>query len=450
MLKKDFFKNYWLSMILFFSFICVPVLGDGIAFKGNDYHSLMPISEKEQRAVIIYNNGIEKLLIAVSLELESEDKALWIFPLPSDPNKIKTEVVDSFPNFTGENPHNQVKELINRAFNIALSTQIYTMPFSFMLFREGAKYTSLGTSESIIIHNQIDKWGIHSETVSAKSVEALEKYLETKEVNIDSNQMQVFEGYLSQNYALVIAWISSKQELMQNFPEYKADNEMKKGDKSRWPCLFVEFPVKKAFYPLVPTNGSENEYTMVHILVKGMVEPDADIFYFRHRLFPEYYTQKGLPENTPDVLKEDLSNDRMFYTAIHFNLRGGEPVDDLWLDPCRRKDIIYADRIASFGENKIIFFVFTAIIILFLSYLCAGFAGLLLFGKWRGYSVIGLWNILTLIGVYLGTKIIKGKAGDRLKDSDRFPGRWMFIVVFSILYLVAVAYFNGIIFELIF
>lgn len=444
MSKKYVSKVFGIVVIFVLLVTCAFVFGDGIAFKGNDYHSLMPITEKEQRAVIVHNNGIEKLLIAISLELESEDKALWIFPLPANPNSVKIDVVDSFPKFSGENPHRQVRELLNKAFEIALATQIYTIPFTFIELGEGLKYAAL---ETITIHNQMDKWGVHSETISADSTKALEKYLQAKDVNIDRKQIKVLDSYLSEKYVLVMAWISSKQELLQKFPEYKAEYRWE--DKIRWPCLFVEFPTNKMFYPLLPTSSSEDEYTHINILIKGLVKPEVPVFFYPRRLFPGYYTQKGLPENTPDVLKKDFSYDRMFYTVISFNLRGGESVEDIWLIPCQPKGIIYADKIASICENKIIFFIFTGFVILFLSYFCAGFAGLILFGKWNGYSQLGLWNIFTLVGVYIGTKTVKGTVGERLKDSDRFPGRWMFIVVFSILYLLAVCYFNIIIYTLV-
>lgn len=453
MLKNGILKNCWLIIVLLFSFICVPVLGDGLAFKGTDYHSLRPVLENEQRAVIVHNNGIEKLLIAVSLELESEEKALWIFPVPGSPDKVKIDVVDSFPKFSGENPHKQVRKLINRAFDIALATQIYAIPFTFIEVHGGLKYAAL---ESITIHNQVDKWGVHAETISADSMDALEKYLQAKEVKIDRQQIKVFENYLSEKYVLVIAWISSRQELLQKFPEYKVEKESSWSDKKRWPCLFVEFPSDRTFYPLRPTSSYGNEYTPIHLTIKGMVKPDyptGSVKYDYHMvrytssqmLFTEYYTQKGLPEDTPDELREDLSNDRMFYTTVNINLKGGELAEDLWLVSCKPKEIIYADKIASLGENKIIFFIFTGFVILLLSYFCAGFAGLILFGKWNGYSQFGLWNIFTLVGVYIGTKIAKGTAGQRLKDSDRFPGRWMFIIVFSILYIVALFYFNSVI-----
>lgn len=81
--------------------IVEAIFGDGIAFTGKDYSSMQPVREGEQRAVIAHRNGIEKMLIAVSLELEDEDKGLWIFPVPGNPKTVKLDVLDSFPVFEG-------------------------------------------------------------------------------------------------------------------------------------------------------------------------------------------------------------------------------------------------------------------------------------------------------------------------------------------------------------
>jgi hypothetical protein len=58
-----------------------PVLADGVLFPDSMYRDLY---ESAQKAVILYGNGTEHLILSVSFEGDAEDFA-WVIPVPAEP-----------------------------------------------------------------------------------------------------------------------------------------------------------------------------------------------------------------------------------------------------------------------------------------------------------------------------------------------------------------------------
>ena len=410
--------------------VCVPSFGDGKAFSGRDFSFLRPVMEREQRAVISHCNGVEKMLIAVSLELADEDNALWIFPVPGTPERVKLDVVDSFPQFRGRDPRPKARGIVTNVMSIALATQIYTVPF--IMTPHLGRVADVDLLKSVSIHKEVEKWGIHTEAITAESIEGLESYLKAKDVGIDRNELKAFEDYLSKKYVLVIAWISSREMLLEKFPEYGTDKRI---SQERWPCLYVEFDTERAFYPLRPTGTYGAEVIPIFLRVIGYVRLEADSA-FAEKFRVRHYKQETLPKGTPSQLANDMSATDLCYTSIEFRDLAEILTEDLWLTPIEVKGIEYAETVISVMGNRYIYFIFTICFILAVSYVSAGLAGLVLFRKWSGYAQLGLWNVLTIYAFYIATRDVKGAVGDRLRDPKKEIGLRTFIIVFSFFYMV--------------
>jgi hypothetical protein len=409
--------------------VCVPVLGDGKAFRGRDFSSLSPVEQGEQRALILHRGGVEKMLIAVSLEFEDEDNGLWIFPVPGEPDNVKLDVLDSFPDFRGVDPRVEARRHLSRTVEMVLGTQIYTVPIMRALRRVSMIAGRGGKLPTI--HAEIEKWGIHAEVITAESVEDFASYLKDKEVGIDSEELGVFQDYLSEQYVLVVVWISSREKLLAEFPEYGRGKGLY---KTRWPCLFVEFATERAFYPLRPTSGYGHKIVPIQLRVIGYVAPDTGVEFakgFRVR----YYKQKGSPYGMPAEFNKALPAEDIRYTSISYHHRAEELTEDLWLTPVNPKGMKYAEAIVEGMENKYIYYGFVVCIVLAVSYVSAGCAGLALFRRWKGYARLGLWNVLTLFAFYIATEHVKGPVGERLRGSGEKAGRGTFVVYFSIFFV---------------
>jgi hypothetical protein len=408
--------------------ICEPCFSDGKAFSGRDFSSLHPVMQNEQRAVIFHRNGIEKMLIAVSLGLEVEDNAVWIFPLPGEPNKVRLDIVDSFPRFWGYDPRAEARRLLSSIQDVALFTQIYTVPIIGCLF---SSHRVAGI-DLPTVHSEIEKWGIHADAITADSTEGLAIYLKNKEVGIDKKELIAFEDYLSKKYVLVIVWISSRKKLLEEFPDYGEGDRLHDG---RWPCLYVEFATDRAFYPLRPTSSYGRERIPIYLTVIDYVKLDTTID-FAGKFRTKYYRQESLPEGTPTDLAKDLQRKDIPYTSIRFDNWAEELTEDLLFIQVEPKGMKYAESLLSLFKNMYTLFIFTICFILSVSYISAGLAGVVLFRKWRGYAGLGFWNMLTLFGLYLATCHVKGPVGERLRDSEKWLGRGAFIFTFSVFFVV--------------
>ena len=61
---------------------------DGFAIAGRDYFSMHPLPEGEQRAAIVHHSGVQKMVIAINLEPDNAEQALWILPVPGHKDSI--------------------------------------------------------------------------------------------------------------------------------------------------------------------------------------------------------------------------------------------------------------------------------------------------------------------------------------------------------------------------
>ncbi len=382
------------------------------------------VQEGEQRVAIIARDGREKMIIAVNLPLEDADNALWIFPVPSTPAQVKLDFIEQFPRFFGRDPRPAAADQFY-GFGILLrSTQLWLLPIDILfgipnLLRSGRDFPAKA---------EVSKWGLSAEAVTVKSVEGLAAFLREKKVGIARDQLRSFEPYFSNRYALVVVRISSREQLLKEFPDYQQGG-------SRWPCVLVDFPTERAFYPLRPTSAYGDAMARVRLYVVGYVEPQTHNA-LGSFLNVGYYHSGGIdPDSLP---RSALFLSKEFrYTTI---VIGGKPeqrslpgvparllTEDLWLVPANPVGVRFAEAVNSLGDWP---FVSLPGWIALLSYLAAGMAGLSRFGRWRGYARLGLWNCLSLIAVAIAS---------RRQPRDRWEGsefaRRTFVRRFTLFYI---------------
>jgi hypothetical protein len=71
-----------------------------------------------------------------------------------------------------------------------------------------------------------------------------------------------------------------------------------------------------------------------------------------------------------------------------------------------------------------------------LSYLSGGITGMLMFGRWKGYSTFGLWNLTTLLGLHFAGRRAKGEVGKNVRRGRGKVRRVSFEFVFSLVFLL--------------
>jgi len=84
------------------SFIPKLVFADGMMIAPDPYSDRWDYSdESNQQAFINYEGGLQKMIISVGLGGNNSSGAVWLFPVPAEPNKVAIDVIKSLPKFDG-------------------------------------------------------------------------------------------------------------------------------------------------------------------------------------------------------------------------------------------------------------------------------------------------------------------------------------------------------------
>ncbi|HUK81450.1 MAG TPA: DUF2330 domain-containing protein [Verrucomicrobiae bacterium] len=380
--------------------------------KGRDWSQLRPVKEQEQIAAIDHRNGIERMVISVNFEAEDADQALWIFPVPGDASQTKVDVVDAFPRFRGRDPREETLQQFGGCMTIVRATQIYPA-FVEMMLVTGLS-SRLG---GVTVQSEVEKWGVHAEVITAESLDALENHLATKKAVVARENLRTIEPYLSKSYSLVVVWIASIEQLNKEFPELA---QTARYAFRRQPCLAVEFPTEKGFYPMRPTSVYGTNVVPVRLYVVGYVDADTAASY-RQSMTVGFYRMKSLPNQPTNQFTANLLTGEVPYTLVKIRDQANSFTDDLWFAPTSSLRIRAADDLSRrlHGWTTLaVALCFAALV----SYVTGGLIRLLLYREWEPYATFGLWNLLTLYALAV-----------QARHSNHVQAR--FVILFSITFI---------------
>lgn len=192
-------------------------------------------------------------------------------------------------------------------------------------------------------------------------------------------------------------------QAIQNDPSIIADTYNKNQDLTNQRGVFVTFPTKKIYFPLLPTSvyGSKTVPTTIRVI--GHVTPNVfqDI---------KSYTKTEYYVDSYASFADDLKNfyngqsQNIKYTKIEINAPSKFFTDDLWLKAQAPVKTYYSTFVAKYP-------IVSAIILLILSSILTGIlTGMIIFKDLRRNPVklglIGLSNILTIFGLLITTVLV--------------------------------------------
>ncbi len=400
-----------------------PVLADGKVFVAReDWSQYAPVIQNEQRAVIAFGDGVEKMLIAINYNALPDDQGLWIFPVPGAPGEVRIDLTDQFPRFHGWDRRPVAEGIIHAGAAFMRASQLY--PFVFDFAARGVKKAEEEGTEEAEVHAAVEKYGLRAEALTAPSVAALANHLKQAGLDVPTAELTAFEEYLTAEYVLVVVRIASRQELAETFGT-EADRA---GRESIWrrPCLFVEFPTEDGYYPMRPTATYGNVPIPVTLYVIGHVFADADTGTLQ-QVRTEYFRDSD-PRTSLSPLFGIEAADPLDYTVVRMNAPAFRYTSDFTFYETYLWGFDLADALIWLAESHTMIIIAFGVFFL-LSYVSAGLAGLLLRLRWRRTAWLGLLNILTIIAVAVGAhnSIERGTA----------PKFWLlFSVIFVALTLI--------------
>ena len=379
------------------SFAPKPVLADGMMIRPDPYSDRWDYSdESNQQAFINYDNGLQKMIINVGFEGENSNGVVWLFPVPSDPNKVVIDVVKNLPQLNGEEISKKAKSSLDDTTEFLQTTQIYTIPFAMLsrkaYFGPGAPLglEEQGVEPDVVVYEHLEKEGITSEIITAKTATGLYDYLKSKGLKIESGSIPVLDNYIGKEYSFVASWISSPEKVI------SAQNR----------GVFVAFPTKDIYYPMLPTSVYGSKIVPATIRIIGHVSPKVfkDIKSYTKT---EYYVDNYA--SFADDLKNFYGgqNQNIKYTKIEINAPSKFLTEDLWINNFSPIKTYYSTFVA---KHPII----SAIPLLIISSLITGvLAGLIAFRAFRKnifkLGLIGLSNCLSIFGLLITTLLIGTK-----------------------------------------
>lgn len=439
---RKIFSLIALSLIAFFTVFFVmskPVLADGMIIEPGPYSDRWDYSdEKNQQAFINYDNGLQKMVISVGFDAKNSQDAVWLFPVPSDPNKVAIDVVTSLPRFGGEDISLKAKSSLADARSSIQMTQIYSIPFldfrrlslNSSLGSEGATSTSKsadnGIEPDVVVYEHIEKEGISSEIITAKTANGLFDYLKAKGLKIESGSIPVLDNYIGKEYSFIASWISA--------PEIVVSADYQSAQRG----VFVTFPTNDIFFPLLPTSVYGSKTVPATIRIMGYVTPK--VFQDIKSFTTTSYFMNGSDWYGPEDLRT-FYGEKYYdinYTKIDINAPSKYLTQDLWISNSAPIKTYFSSFVINYPT------AITIILLVIGSILTGILAGWICFKDLRKNIVklglIGLSNCLSIIGLIITTALISSKAGNKnirpliieIKQKGYYWKRRFAVLLFSV------------------
>lgn len=437
--KMSFINKIFKKIILYSSlgillFLPGHILADGVIIGPSISHTdqFNYLSPKSQQAFINHENGIQKMIIAIAPEIRLEN-AVWIFPVPADPNKVTIDVLSKLPNLYGNEITDEANLSLLSVKNFLYATQIY--PRLFWELLAPRKITPGGVwsldvrepfyeaPKDITIYERLEKEGVISEIITAKNGEAIYQYLKEKNPNFKKDSIPILDNYIGKNFSFVVSWISenslnqqSNQSNSRRIPpvipffNQEENYQMQLSYRSRG--IFVTFPSKKIYYPLILTSVYGSEIIPISIRIFGFNTPNL------FRDIKNYTKTDYFIQSNPSIADEELKNfygpslgwgklKNIKYTKIEINAPSKLLTEDLWIQKRSPLKALYASFIIRYS-------IAIGVLCFILASILAGiFSGLLIFKEARNkkglvkLSLLGLSNCLSIIGLLITTALIK-------------------------------------------
>jgi hypothetical protein len=403
-----------------------PAIADGMAF---DRSSFEPLKPHEQRAVLALGKGVEHMLIA--LDLRHKD-AVWVFPVPGQPEQVIVDVSDSFVHLTGMD---FVRHARTRAFAAFVITPLLAqIPFGLPLALP--YYISYKRGRDVTTHMKVDKFGVHAEVITTNSPGSLNEYFREKGVSVPAKRLAPFREYLSDKYALVVCWVAPGTDDLSGMVE--SHRTTPDPPRTVDPCLLVRFPTEKGYYPLKATAGYGDVEIPVSLYVLGFVTVDY-LPLKRSRAHPtrlqsnsyavDYVrgsaTLANWKENEafPDMVKPpkdyaggafgDLSQQTVNFTRVTIRSRAALFTEDLRFSDEMPVEVKQALSYLKALDNNVLVLLLPLTVCVVSGALSGALAGLVTLNRVGLYAGLGPFVCLSYIGLAVALETYWRVKGDR-------------------------------------
>lgn len=453
------------AILVFFNFLLLifstSVLADGfVHIYDPDLNSWELKKEQRQLCAINYTNGLEKMILAIEVGDLQGEKAVWILPVPAEPDKTVIDIIKKFPRLWGYEIKEAMREVISLGFTTMRVYQFYALPVLNFYFRNRyAGYGAIGAAErgptdvleeGITIHQHIEKMGFTTELVTAKDGDKFYDYLKTKGLTLPTNSKSNLNEYIGKEYSFVISWISDIEKFKQ---EVIKSGQYRYNDSVYTLGVTVTFPSDTIYFPLKPTSVYGKEKIPILIYVMGFVTPklypeiekNTQVNYFVNE---EYYPPAALSFFFDGQERiRDLK-----YTKIKIRTPSNNLIKDLSVTNSVTSKIVLLDYLY---KHPVIILIIGIILFVSGSCLASMLAGMVAFREYKSdkkkFALFGLWNLLTLIVFIVATTLFRTeepKPESEKSSEKRLKIVWnkrkiLFVILFTAFFLIITFIFQA-------
>jgi len=234
-MKKGINKIFVLFMVIIFLGFPLLSLADGMMIPPKEYW----IQETGQTGVIMYEDGIETLVLSTSFEGDADDFA-WVIPTPNKPevSKGSQELFTNLEGLTGYNYDN------SRAY---LTT--------------GAAQDAVKEGVTIIEQKQIDYYDVT--VLSSTDKDSLVNWLNENEYNFPSSASYILNSYIENNWYFVAMRINPESLEWTDVSE-----DLREGQATP---IVLTFETKNIVYPLKISSIVDQQSTLEPDYTSGKI-----------------------------------------------------------------------------------------------------------------------------------------------------------------------------------
>jgi hypothetical protein len=378
---------------------------------GNGWQYAMPT---EAQGFVSYENGIEKMVMSHRIDAVSKDLAI-IVPIPGDPAGIKLDILGELPKLNGQTTSEKAKTVAPFVGSVVGGSQLWTIvPEVMSIISQAAQQAdtpgdtrdplmTIGSSAAsspmtppdVVVFNALEKKGIKSEVVTARTSQGLYDYLRGKGLSVADGSINVLNNYIGKNFSFVVSWVTHTNSTC-------IDQCPSKG-------IFVSFPTQDLYYPLIPTSAYSDMSHPETIRVLGYVTPklyDSIRDYATVTYHEDADYSSEFHSADAQKLLDPAEGGIVRYTDITLRAPAKAYVQDLAILRHASLHQLYAGLVADYP------ILYGIILLAFASVLASAAAGMVWYeeGRTNGgglrFAKLGLFNCLTIIGLIFASKFM--------------------------------------------
>jgi hypothetical protein len=428
--------------VFLFPFTGFAAADGGIFVVHQDYFY---VEEDSQFGVIDHADGIQSLFISVSFAWQESSKTAWIFPVPSDPNRVEASIVDGDVSFAGTDIVESARDEVVEAAQEF--TAGYCLSFAlpwFMSMMTASSSVGWGTvgypdvrdrtlGTGVTVYSHVEMEGLIVEVIAAKEGEGIYHYLAGNGLHMSEGAVPQLDEYVQDEFSFVVTWIEET------------------GTTLREPGVIVRFPTDEMYYPLKLTSVYGDHEVPMKVIVTGHVSPKVYWDILPHTEVSYYegsvsggasYGERDSPagqemESFVDAIRDRWDGE---FTVIELSAPSKAFTEDLWISSDVPPKVPYAVAAEIlFGSAEIVTFF---LIFLVLSPFIGIAVGAKVFGPGKEYisAAMGLSNLVGILGLLVFA--FSFRLGNEISVKQGLS----FVVLFSIAFYAAVMMLIGLAF----